>query len=243
MSERLPVVFVHGIRLSRACWVAVTERVAAERPVSAVDLPGHGARRGVRFTVPAAIEAVAEAIEQVGGRALVVGHSLGGYAAIAAAAHHPEKVAGLVVAGSTVVPTRVLTTPFTLAHRLLSAWPDGGERISGRVFDAVLPPHVAEAVKRGGIATEVIPDVVQAARDFDILARLADYPGPTWLVNGGRDYFRRHERRFLTACTHGQLLTVPGAGHYLPLIHPTRFARCVLDIAHAADRRPTPTTP
>ena len=37
----------------------------------AVDLPGHGARRGEAFTLDGAVEAVAAGIDDVGGRALV----------------------------------------------------------------------------------------------------------------------------------------------------------------------------
>jgi pimeloyl-ACP methyl ester carboxylesterase len=164
----------------------------------------------------------------------VVGHSLGGYVSIAAAARHPARAVGLVVAGASRLPSRGMTTPFTLIHRVLSRQSDGGERASGRIFDAMLPPQVATAIKRGGIATEVIPDVVRASARFDPLTNLAAYPGPLWLINGSRDHFRADERQFLAASTNGRLLVTPRAGHYLPLAHPAEFARSVLDISYAA---------
>ncbi|WP_187703042.1 alpha/beta fold hydrolase [Nocardia yunnanensis] len=233
MSDLLPIVFVHGIRLSGAAWTVVAEHMG-RRPILAIDLPGHGQRRDERFTLPAAAETVLEAVDQLGGRALVVGHSLGGYVSIAAAARAPERVAGLVVAGSTAVPNRVLMSPFSLMHRILSAQPDGGERVSGRIFDASLPESVARAVKNGGIATEAIPDVVRALAKFHVLSGLSAYPGPVWLVNGAHDHLRLHERRFAEACSHGRLLVVPRAGHYLPLARPEDFSRMVLDAAAAA---------
>lgn len=95
----------------------------------------------------------------------------------------------------------------------------------------MLPRRVAAEIERGGIATEVIPDVVAAFGDFDVLAHLGGYAGPVWLVNGERDHFRIQERRFLAACSAGRLLLVPGAGHYLPLIRPDEFSRLVLDLA------------
>ncbi|MEV3960892.1 alpha/beta hydrolase [Nocardia sp. NPDC050193] len=231
----LPVVLVHGIRLSGRCWVAVESELGTERPVITPDLPGHGARRGERFTVPAAIETVRAAVDSVGGRALVVGHSLGGYVAIAAAAELGERVAGLVVAGSTRIPGRSLTIPFRLAHLLLSAQRDGGERLSRRLFDAVLPAQVAAAVAAGGIATEVIPDITRAAVTFDPLGGLRRYEGPVWFVNGSRDHFRGHEQRFVAASSRAGLLVVSGAGHYLPLAEPQRFARLIRDIADACE--------
>ncbi|MBB5853389.1 alpha/beta fold hydrolase [Amycolatopsis umgeniensis] len=222
----VPIVFVHGIRLSGAAWSEQLELL--QHPARAVDLPGHGTRRGERFTLAGAADAVVEGMEEP---SLVVGHSLGGYVAIAAAARHPERVAGLVVADSTYLPGRTLEAPFRVAHRLLMRLPDRGEGLSRRQFRSVLPPKLAEAVIGGGIATEVIPDVAEAFAAFDVLAELGTYPGPTWLINGSRDHFRRHERRFLGACADGRLITVPKAGHYLPMARGKEFSRLVLDAA------------
>ncbi|WP_063041416.1 alpha/beta fold hydrolase [Nocardia grenadensis] len=233
----LPVVLVHGIRLSGRCWISVEAEIGPERSVVTPDLPGHGAHRGERFTMPASIESVRAAIDSVGGRALVVGHSLGGYVALAAAAELGERVAGLVVAGSTRIPNAALTIPFRIAHLLLSIQCDGGERLSRRLFDAVLPAQVAAAVAAGGIATEVIPDIARATASFDPLGELRRYPGPVWLINGSRDHFRGHEQRFVAASPRARVLVVPGAGHYLPLAEPQRFARLIRDIADGCDLR------
>ncbi|WP_410647931.1 alpha/beta fold hydrolase [Amycolatopsis sp. cmx-4-54] len=224
----VPLVFVHGIRLSGAAWTAQLELLG--QTAKAVDLPGHGTRRGERFTVAAAAAVIAEAIDEP---ALVVGHSLGGYAAIAAAARYPERVAGLAVADSTFLPGRALEIPFRLAHRSLMRLPDRGERLSRWQFRSVLPPKLAEAVIGGGIATEVVPDVAKAFADFDVLAELRTYAGPTWLINGSRDHFRRHERRFLDACADGRLISVPKAGHYLPMVRGKEFTQLVLDAARS----------
>ncbi|GAB3719161.1 alpha/beta hydrolase [Amycolatopsis oliviviridis] len=222
----VPVVFVHGIRLSGAAWSEQLELLG--HPAKAVDLPGHGSRRGERFTLDGAVDAVAEAIDEP---ALVVGHSLGGYVAMAAAARHPERVAGLVVAGSTYLPDKTLEVLFGLAHKVLMRLPDRGEGLSRRQFRTALPPKIAEAVIGGGIATEVIPGVAEALAGFDVLAELGTYPGPVWLINGSRDHFRRHQRRFLAACADGRLITVPQAGHYLPMVRGKEFAQLVLDAA------------
>lgn len=231
----VPVVLVHGIRLSGRCWAGAIDEIAPERTVATVDLPGHGPRRGEPFTMSTAVAAVRTAVEQVGGRALLVGHSLGGYAGIAAAAELGDQAAGLVVAGSTCVPGKPSMVPFRLAHRALSTRPDGGERLSNRMFEAVLPPEVAHAIEQGGIATEIIPDVLHALGQFDPLAELGRYGGPVWLINGSRDYFRAHEHRFAAATPRTRLLVVPRAGHYLPLAEPRRFARLVRDIADSCD--------
>lgn len=234
---RLPIVLVHGIRLSGTCWSAVTEHLAPERPVATMDLPGHGARRGERFTLAAAVDAVHQAIDRSGGRALLVGHSLGGFVSVAAAACDPDRVAGLVVAGASFPPNRAVAIPFTVMHKALSSRPDGGERFSSRVFDRALPTRVSHDIARGGIATEVIPDVLAALTEFDLTGHLGRYPGPVWLVNGSHDHFRLGEQRCLKVCEQGRLVTVPRAGHYFPLAEPVAFSRLVMDTAAACDHR------
>jgi pimeloyl-ACP methyl ester carboxylesterase len=224
----VPVVFIHGIRLSSAAWAEQVERFDSAK---AIDLPGHGVRRGSRFTLSGAVQAVLDVIDEP---ALVVGHSLGGYVAIATAARHPDRVAGVVVAGSTYIPGRALEAPFRFAHRMLMLLPDQGERLGRRQFRTALSRPLADAVIGGGIATEVIPDVAQAFAEFDVLAELSRYPGPAWLINGSRDHFRRHERRFLAACADGRLIIAPGAGHYFPLVRGAEFARLVGDAAAGA---------
>lgn len=220
----VPIVLVHGIRCHTGAW-------AAYEFGHPVDLPGHGARLDSTFTMDSAVAAVTEAIDSLGGRALVVGHSLGGYVSMATAAAHPSRVAGLVIAGSTTVPDRFATAPFLAMHKVLTRLPDGGERLSRRIFKAALPPSVAEALATGPIATPAIPSVVAALRAFDPLAAVARYTGPTWFINGGHDHLRYHERKFLEAAPDGRLIVIPGTGHYLPMTHPAVFTRHVLDAA------------
>ncbi|WP_409462100.1 alpha/beta fold hydrolase [Amycolatopsis sp. GA6-003] len=225
MSDVLPVVFVHGIRLAGACWQQ-QKRLARGR-IAAPDLPGHGTRRGEKFTLDGAVAAVADAIDEVGGRAVVVGHSLGGYVSIATAARHPERVVSLVGAGCSLAPNSVLRGGFRFASRGLAGTAHDGEWLLRRV----LPAEVAEPTIAAGIASEVIPDVLAAG--LDPLADLARYPGRVLLLNGRHDHFRLGERRFLAACQDGALQIVPGAGHYLPLTHGEICARVAGGLATA----------
>jgi len=236
MTEPLPVVFIHGLRLSGACWQQ-QKQLLTSRVVVAPDLPGHGSRRGEPFTLHASVAAVTQAIDAVGGRAVLVGHSLGGFVAIATAAQHPEKVAALVGADCSLVPGFGLRIAFRMSSCFFSATPGIGDAVTTNLLRRLLPGDVAEPVIAAGIAHEVVPSVMSAAASLDPLRLLRSYPGRVLLLNGGHDHFRCGERRFLASTHSGDLQVVPGAGHYLPLTHSAVCARIIDDAAYLAAHR------
>jgi pimeloyl-ACP methyl ester carboxylesterase len=69
--------------------------------VVSVDLPGLGAREDEKLSKTAAIDAIADVIKKFGknGKAVLVGHSMGGYLAMQFGSEHPEMTAGLVLSG------------------------------------------------------------------------------------------------------------------------------------------------
>jgi pimeloyl-ACP methyl ester carboxylesterase len=82
-----PLVLIHGLGGSRRIWNPVLDRVAAERDVVAVDLPGFGESPpladGVAPTAAKLAAAVGELCEQLGiERPHLAGNSLGAWAAL-----------------------------------------------------------------------------------------------------------------------------------------------------------------
>ena len=228
----VPIVLVHGLRVSGSMWRPQVELLAEQgRRVVAPDLPGHGSRRGEDFSLGRAVDAVVEAIDGVGGRALVVGLSLGGFVSIATAAAAPEKVSGLVAASCTAKPAQALAQVYRIPAVLMDRLPDKGATLNERFHRLTLRDTAADAVLDGGLAVEAATAVIDAVAEMDALAALARYPGPVWLVNGARDHFRIHERQFFDACAEGRLLNVPRAGHMVSLDQPVDFTRIVSDAA------------
>lgn len=227
------MVLVHGLRTSRTMWRAQVEALGrAGVPALAVDLPGHGERRSERFTRDAAVDVVADGVAAVGGRALVVGLSLGGYTAIAHAARHPEQVAGLVAASCSTRPLPALVGGWAALARGIARLPDAGAGLNQRMVDRVLTAGAARDVAAGGFALDVMDDVLREMRGATPVADLARVEAPVWLVNGRFDHFRGEERRFLRACRDGRLVVVPGATHLVSLVRPVAFTRVLLS-AHA----------
>lgn len=235
----LPVILLHGLRTSSTMWRAQVQALeAAGRRVVAPDLPGHGTRLDERFTRAGAIETVRESVDEVGGRALVVGLSLGGYIGMAHAAAHPEQVAGLVAAACSTRPVRPLVAGWSLAARGIVRLPDHGAALNQLLVERVLPPSAAEDAGAGGFALHVVEDVLREVSACTPLEDLARIDVPVWLVNGRFDHFRGEERRFLAACRDGRLVVVPRATHLVSLVAPERFTRTVLEALDELESEP-----
>jgi pimeloyl-ACP methyl ester carboxylesterase len=231
-EARVPVLLVHGIRASATMWRFQEEKLrAAGYPVLAIDLPGHGQRMGEPFTVPAALAAIDDGVSALGGRVLLVGLSLGGYYAVAYAAQHPDRVAGLVAAGCSAIPNGVLLEGYRLLARMIHRLPDRGLWLHETMARRLLPTAGARDVLAGGAALDVMDSGLRATSTLTPLVSLARYPGPIWLVNGALDHFRLNERRFLAVCRNGEVVVVPGATHLSSLAQPERFTTILLRVA------------
>jgi pimeloyl-ACP methyl ester carboxylesterase len=205
-------------------------------PSVAVDLPGHGARADERFTLDGAVDAVAAGVDELGGRALVVGLSLGGYVGIAHAARHPEQVTGLVAAGCCTRPRRALVSGWALVARGITRLPDRGAWLNDTFARSVLGADATADLGAGGFALDVMADVLREVAGLDPVAELARVEAPVWLVNGRWDHFRGDEKRYLAACQDGHLVVVPGATHLVSIVAPVAFTRTVLEAYAAVSR-------
>lgn len=91
-AEGVPVVLVHGYAGDLNNWLFNLEALAAEHPVIALDLPGHGAssKDVGDGSLGALAEAVFAALQSLGvARAHLIGHSLGAAVAARLAVDHP----------------------------------------------------------------------------------------------------------------------------------------------------------
>lgn len=97
----VPIVFIHGLGTSAHSWDACAEALADRYPTIAIDLPGHGDSpcpddNPEAFTRDAALADIDDVLAGVDGQAILVGHSLGGYLALAHAATRPNVARGVV---------------------------------------------------------------------------------------------------------------------------------------------------
>ena len=98
------VVLLHGYLESLLVWEEFVPLLYKEMRVVTLDLPGHGISevRGEVHTMEFLADTVADGLRALGiARCTVVGHSMGGYVALALLERHPELLEGLVLLSST----------------------------------------------------------------------------------------------------------------------------------------------
>jgi pyruvate dehydrogenase E2 component (dihydrolipoamide acetyltransferase) len=94
------VLLVHGYGGDRNSWLFLQEPLAARYRVYALDLPGHGtsAKDVGEGSLSVLADAVTGVLDALGAeRAHLVGHSMGGAVALAAAARDPARIASLTL--------------------------------------------------------------------------------------------------------------------------------------------------
>ena len=237
-SSRPPIVFLHGTRMTGAQWAPQVAALGAEFTCLTPDLPGHGAAAGVPFTLEGAADAVAAAIERdAGGRAILVGLSLGGYVAMDVAARWPERVSGLVLAGATAEPVWPRSILFqALAEVFERVDPAVLVAINTWFFRARYPPAISAPIIAGGFHFPGGATALRSLIGQRFIPRLASYPGRTLILNGEFDLlFRLSSPAFAEAATDAHRVLIPGATHLTNIDRPAhvttairRFARGVV---------------
>jgi pimeloyl-ACP methyl ester carboxylesterase len=232
------ILFIHGTRMSKAYWTPQIAALSDEYRTIALDLPGHGVRARDAFTLGGAVDAVVAVIEgQAGGRAIVVGLSLGGYVAMALAAQRPELVRGLVVSGATIEPAGVLSRAvrgLALAFDLTRH--PRLDPMNAAYYRRRYPPEIAEPVIAGGFWSAGGAVALRALVGERFKDRLAAYPGPVLLVTGSQDFVMRPgARRFAAAARDVRRVRLGGAAHLANLDRPAAFTEAIRRFARSLD--------
>jgi pimeloyl-ACP methyl ester carboxylesterase len=241
------LVLFHGGAQNAHTWDTVA--LALDRPLVALDLPGHGRsdwREDHQYSPPSMAEDVAVAMAALAPRArAVVGMSLGGLTAFCLAASHPDLVRRLVVVDVSPGTDRAKASP-------ILAFVSGPETFAS--FDEILqrtiefnPNRSVSSLRRGVLhnAKELSDgtwtwryDRIRPTADGDVSftplwAAVEGLRAPLLLVRGGLsgvvgdedvDEVRRRQ-------PDAQVVVVEGAGHSVQGDRPVELARLIADFA------------
>lgn len=236
----VPVLIVHGLFGSGRNWGVIARRLAETRPVIAVDMRNHG--DSPRFPTQSYADMAADLAEVIaahGGRADVLGHSMGGKAAMVLALTHPERVRRLIVADIAPVAYGHSQSHHIAAMRALDltglqARSEADRRLAATVPDAPLRAFFLQSLDlkstppRWKLNLDVLEAEMPQIVGWPSIA--GRYDGPALFLSGAlSDYVRPEHRATISALfPRARLARIPGAGHWLHADKPREFEAAIV---------------
>lgn len=236
-----PLLIAHGLFGSARNWGAIARALADRGPVVAVDMRNHGQSPWTAtHRYPDLAADLAEVIAAGGGVADVLGHSMGGKAAMALALLHPARVRRLIVADIAPVAYGHDQLRYIEAMRALDL---GGLTTRGEA-DRRLAALVPEAGVRAFLlqSLDLRANPPRWRLNLDALAAemgaITGWPalpgsfaGPALVLSGAESPYvdAAGEAAIRARFPAAQLLRIPGAGHWLHADRPAAVAAAVRD--------------
>ena len=234
-----PLLIAHGLFGSGRNWGVIARRLADRREVLAVDMRNHG--DSPRFTTQSYADMAADLAEVVaahGGRADVLGHSMGGKAAMLLALTEGDMVNRLVVADIAPVAYSHDQTQHIVAMRGLdlsglTSRAEADQRLAATVTDPALRAFFLQSLdlKSTPPGWRINLDVLEAE-----MPRIIGWPqvagrfdGPALFLSGALSHYVLPEyRETIRALFPGaRFAKLPGAGHWLHAEKPRAFEETV----------------
>ncbi|MGI8523423.1 MAG: alpha/beta fold hydrolase [Nocardioides sp.] len=235
-----PIVFCHGLFGQGRNWTQIGKELGADHRVLLVDLPHHGRSPWTDdFDYLAMADEVAGLLT-ADDPVTLVGHSMGGKAAMILALRHPALVARLVVVDTSPVAyqhlrefSRYVEAMRGLDLTALRTRADADAAMSEAVPDATIRGFLLQNLRRDGdswrwqMNLSVLGDRLAELGDWpeDRLAGSAPYDGPVlWIGGADSDYVRdEYAPAMQRWFPHHRRVTIKGAGHWVHSEQPATF--------------------
>jgi pimeloyl-ACP methyl ester carboxylesterase len=233
-----PLVLIHPLGAELVVWDPVMDRLASERDVIAIDLPGFGLSPALdRTPTPEMLAGtVAALMDELGlARAHVAGNSLGGWVALELAkAGRALSVAGLCTAGlwSSPIGPRRGRDVRGVGRRLMPVLPallrsSAGRQLVLRASVAHperVPPEAAARLVRSYVTSSGYESANMAMRS-EVFSDFENVRVPVTLAWGDRDRLVRQPRETVPDW---RTIVLHGCGHIPTWDDPSQVARALL---------------
>ena len=234
-----PLLIAHGLFGSGRNWGVIARRLADSRPVITVDMRNHGdSPRAMTQSYPDMAGDLAEVVLANGGIADILGHSMGGKAAMVLALSAPSLARKLIVAD---------IAPVAYSHdQSLNIAAMSGLDLSGltsrSIADARLSKTVIDATLRAFFLQSLDLRVSPPAWRLNLhvlaqeMASIVGWPNPTGQFDGpalflsGADsnyVLPEHHSLILAQFPHASFTRIQGAGHWVQAEKPREFEQAV----------------
>ncbi len=236
----IPVIFLHSLCGSTAHWAAQLEHLRKQRRAVALDLRGHGLSQDPADgdyrveSMAADVHAVADGLGL--NTFVLVGHSMGGAVAIAYAASHPERAAGLLLVDTAGDPRQF--TEDQIQGYLAALESDAYATVIEDYWNQILTGSTPE------VRLQVIQDLRQIKKNtvvalfkelirHDPLRATARFPGLKLIVFTPGNNTPHSLHNCLPWIPR---VLVTGTGHWLHMDKPKEFNRILDEFLEALDR-------
>ncbi|MFY2823914.1 alpha/beta fold hydrolase [Ruegeria sp. MALMAid1280] len=232
-----PLLIAHGLYGSARNWGVIARRLADERQVVAVDMRNHAYSMWTdQHNYPELANDLAEVIEHFGGKADVVGHSMGGKAAMTLALQHGHLLRKLVVADIAPVTYTHSQIQFIEAMRAvdfsaIERRSDAAQQLADQGVEPALQSFFTQSLdikgKRWLLNLDVLAEEMPKIMGFPELD--GSWGGPALFLSGGDSEYVLPEHRDLirTLFPAAKIAKIPGAGHWLHAEKPREFEAAI----------------
>ncbi len=233
-----PVLIAHGLYGSARNWGVIAKRLSDRGPVIAVDMRNHGDSDWAETHGYEEMAGdLAEVIETDGVPMDVIGHSMGGKAAMMLALTRPDLVGKLVVAD--IAPTAYAHSQLQYIKAMegvdlsgITRRSDATPLLEPRVDNPALVPFFLQSLDVAEKRWKL--NLTTLAREMDKITGFPEevegpFDGPALFLSGAdSDYVsREHRDRIKTLFPGARFAAIPGAGHWLHAEKPREFEAAV----------------
>ncbi len=230
-----PLLIAHGLFGSARNWNVVAKRLSARRPVITVDMRNHG--NSAWHSAHRYQDMASDLAEVLGpDQRDVLGHSMGGKAAMVLALGHPDRVRKLIV--SDIAPVAYDHTQMPLIEAMRAV--DLGTVERRGDADRQLADHIDDPGVRAFLLQSLDVKERRWRLNLDVLAaemeQILGFPevhgvfeGPALFLSGSESSYVTREARpgIKRLFPNAVFAKIPGAGHWLHADKPREFEAAV----------------
>jgi esterase len=238
-AEAPTLLIAHGLYGSGRNWGVIARRLADQREVVAVDMRNHGdSPRFPTHSYPEMAADLAEVIEGLGAPVDLLGHSMGGKAAMQLALTRPKLIRRLIVADIAPVPyqhdqTRNAQAMASLDLTQITTRAEADAALAGRIDDPALRAFFLQSLDfrqhppRWKLNLEVLETEMPIIVGWPGTEGSFDHPA-LFLTGAESPYVRPEYRDVIrTLFPKARFAKIPGAGHWLHAEKPREFEETV----------------
>jgi len=250
-TDIAPLLIVHGLFGSARNWGVIAKRLSDQRLVVSVDMRNHGdSPRHATQSYPdmaADLEQVLDHLTPTHGAFHVLGHSMGGKAAMVLALTRPDLLKSLIVAD--ISPVSYDHDNTHLIHAMHDLDLAQIERRSEA--DAALEHDIPNAGVRAFLLQSLVTKEKKWLLNLDVLEAempkivgfpevSGSYTGSAFFVSGGESTYvsRDHRPTTKSLFPNAKFASIPGTGHWLHAEKPREFEAACRAWMTAIDTRP-----